>query len=118
MSKGRHSHFSEEFPRGTHPLCALHRRGLDQVIEVIAWVRAHPRLDTLRLVAEVARYPSLLQIIQGLRAGGFKPDFAARQIVDDCERAGIYVREDLRDVENITRSVYEFLDSLDAKVGY
>lgn len=116
VNRGRFGHHFPQLLRDPHPLCVLHRRGLDEIVRVVAWVHGRPRPDTLRLVAEVARHPDLLQIIQGLRAGGFESDFAAHQIVNDCQRVGVHVRDHARDVARIVQAVYSYLDELDRHV--
>lgn len=116
MNKGRHHRFPGESLRGVHPLCTLHWRGLTELPDVVDWLRGRDRLDTLRLVAEVARHPSLLQLLQGLRAAHLAPAEAAQQLVDDCRRTGTDLRPRLGDVVTIVESVWAYLRSLEDRV--
>ena len=116
MNRGRHTGFPGSLLRDAHPLCELHWRGLDELPDVVRWLRSHPGLDTLRLVAEIARHPELLQLMQGLRAAHLTPEQTARQLVDDCRRIGADLRPQLADVTLIARSLYAYLSSLENRV--
>ena len=116
MNKGRHSNFSPVDPtHAMHPVCALDWRSLRDVPALLVWVVRHREADDLQITAEVAGHPGLFAIVSGLRAAGFDPVAAARQIADDCFLAGVDLRDKRRLIQRFVEAVYAFLHSLSRK---
>jgi len=83
--KGRHPTRTSGLTSELHPICARHRSALRSVPRLVAAARASGG----RIYDGVFSFDEshdFRNLARDLRAGGFDPDYSARQIVDDVYR--------------------------------
>lgn len=101
---------------GMHPACARHPEALPQTAELVRETVAEGgRWTPALLVRALREHFDFFLLADELREEGFDADFAARQIVDDCARAGIDLRFQQHVVEWLVGTAFRILDGINAR---
>lgn len=101
---------------GTHPACARHPEGLRQTADLVRETLAEGgRWTPALLLRALQEHFDFFLLADELRAEGFDADYAARQIVDDCARAGINLQFQQHIVEWLVSTAFRVLDDINAR---
>lgn len=101
---------------GMHSACARRPEALTQIAELVREMVAEGgKWTPVLLLGALRKYDEFFLLADDLRAAGFDADFAARQIVDDCARAGIDLQFQQHIVEWLVKTAFRILDDINVR---